>query len=247
MQIIFLALFVFNLSLKSTFAAEGACSKSSLVKQTENLAELCRQDCKSPDNEKAAQFLNQEAFEVGNFSKPETVRWGKYGQVIEEQFGVKAFANKENGEGGKYQCVELIHRYLNQRFVAPEKKAQGMGNADVVSKNTVHFYRGKTFFDPVTQKKFELSYLENSCSKSAPHVGGIISLALSQYGHVGIIKEVRKIDENTLVLSLFEQHGIMKLKPGQSAPRTLVTLKKDKFGKWRGEKVIGWINFAIAE
>lgn len=157
--------------------------------------------------------------------------------------GVQAYSNKPDIGGGVYQCTELAHRFMKQVYGLPTKIGMGLGNGDqLAEKMSLHFKNFILDHPQRKNKKARLAYLQNGCSGNAPVLGSLISLRYQQWGHVGIVREATLLDDKHLRITLFEQHGVMRLKTGQKTQRTQFIMTKDDSGKWFASNLIGWIN-----
>lgn len=174
--------------------------------------------------------------------------WKNFGQSFDSFKGVNAYANKPNGAGGKYQCTELIHRFLNSLYGIPTKIGMGLGDAKDLASNLAARFGNVTVKNSLTgNRNGKLVYFRPGCSPHPPVVGSIISMELKKYGHIGIVRKVEKINDSQVVYYFFEQHGTMKLKVNQQIQRTKVIFTKDKNGNWSGDDVIGWISISEVE
>lgn len=194
---------------------------------------------------------------------PDRSRWGDYGDVLETYYGVNAYSHGQDGDpgrtdgSGRYQCTELVHRYLRDVYAVPSRIGLGLGNGvDLAQGVARHWGRrswtgGVTGATPVT-----LRYYANGAARCRPVVGSIVSIAIPTrgggrgLGHVAII---RALDEDNGALRgvLFEQHGGADYAPDHVVRPGTVRFERDGDGVWRGTytndrggtyNVEGWTN-----
>ncbi|GIL16815.1 MAG: hypothetical protein BroJett040_05660 [Oligoflexia bacterium] len=235
----FLSILLF-LAVPNISHAQSSCPQSSksIHLQAGDIQSACQAattKCSSSDNQKSLTPIPLE-----NPSPTSSLIWKKSGEVFDTFYDVPAYSNTP---GGKFQCTELVHRFMNKVYGIPTKIGIGLGHAEVLSKNMTDRFKKQVIQSPYLQNKpARLAYIENKCSSSAPVVGSMISLQYTKWGHVGIVRDVKVIDENQIQITLFEQHGVASYQPGQKKPSTQIVLKKDSSGRWSGPNVIGWIN-----
>lgn len=169
----------------------------------------------------------------------ESVTWKAFGEEFDNFYGVKAYSNKSTG-GGKYQCTELAHRFLNEVFGVPTTLGIGMGDGDVLAKNVTQRFKSTVIESNTGNKKSRLAYIENNCSSQAPVVGSVISIKFSSAPHVAVVREVKKIDDDNIEITLFEQHGIRRIPPGSPKQRTKMKMTRGSDGNWKGSQIVGW-------
>lgn len=242
----------FLLSHRAMAQASGVCvscdeSPSQLKRQTEAFQEISQKSemgsitsqkagCTSPDNIKKLLPIALQPTE--NLS--ESVTWKAFGEEFDSFYGIPAYSNQSTG-GGKYQCTELVHRFMSGVFGVPTALGMGIGDGDVVAQNMTARFKNEILQNANTaNKKARLAYIQNRCSSQPPVVGSLISIKYSNAGHVAIIRDVKKVGDQ-LELTLFEQHGIRRLAPGAEKVRTKIRLSKNADGTWSGDKVVGWI------
>ncbi|HEX7676213.1 MAG TPA: CHAP domain-containing protein [Bdellovibrio sp.] len=243
------ALLFFVLFGIDTVHAQVNCplAKASLKSQASDIEKLCSaatpvnqaKGCSSADNTRPLKTLGLQ--DTAPMSKE--VTWGNFGDVFDSFEGVDAYSNKPGTGGGKYQCTELAHRFMHDVYGVPTRLGIGLGDGDKLAKNMATRFKNVVLENPNTQgKKARLAYVENKCSGNAPVVGSMVSIKYSKWGHVGIVRDAKMLDDNHMQITLFEQHGVMRLKAGEKTKRTQFVLTKDASGHWSGPNVVGWIN-----
>lgn len=173
--------------------------------------------------------------------------WKNHGEVFDSFYGVNAYSNKRGGNG-KYQCTELVHRFLARIYGIPTKIGIGMGNANVMLQRENKRFGANTYFYKGVKVKMKLK--AQNLSKEPPAPASAINFRIGSAGHVAIVRYVEYVDQKTVRVYLFEQHGYPVLKPGQASPVASIKFTKTSQG-WRGESVKGigtplfWMNFEI--
>lgn len=170
--------------------------------------------------------------------------WKSHGVAYDKFMGVTAYANKRNG---KFQCTEVTHRFLNDVFGVPTKVGNGMGHANVLTQNFAKTFGNDTF--KYKDQNIKMTLRQNGNSAEPPAVGSPINFQSGKFGHIAIVRFVEVIDNNTVRVHLFEQHGFPKHKIGAKKEIRSIDFTKSANGKWSGERVLGigqvlyWINF----
>lgn len=179
--------------------------------------------------------------DVGDFlSKP---IWTAHGEAFDQFYDVPAYSNALSKESGKFQCTELVHRFLKSVYDIPTKIGMGLGHANQLPLNLYKKFKNLEIVNERTQGiPTRLKYFENGCSKVPPAVGSIISLNYGLYGHVGIVRKILTQSESKIVFALFEQHGLRQFKIGSPKSRTEVIFEKNSKGYWVAKDVIGWLS-----
>ena len=188
---------------------------------------------------------------------PETMFWGKFGDEIENYFGVSAKSNGDAIKNRSYQCTELIHRFLRDVYGLPSRIGMGLGHGkDLASGVGARFGNSTKANGLIKDYIIHLEYFENGFSLYPPVVGSIVSMHFSStkkgYGHVGIIRTLSKQSDGTLRGFLFDQHGSIHKEVGIPIKPDTVVFNMDRNGVWRGNveswkfqrsyPVIGWTN-----
>jgi hypothetical protein len=192
----------------------------------------------------AAHSIQAEEFQVLEISPdmPTTpMIWKKYGEPFDHFLGVTAYSNKPNGRGGKFQCTELIHRFISNVYGLPTRIGLGLGNANVLAKNLEGFFKNKTGVFKNSSNKVVLRYFENNRTLFPPTVGSIISLKAGQFGHIAIVRKIETLDKDSLRAFLFEQHGELKFYEGQIKPIRKLDFNRGKEKYWNNPRAIGWL------
>lgn len=175
--------------------------------------------------------------------------WRHHGLEFDNFLGVRAFSNKAGGNG-MYQCTELVHRFLKNIYGIPTKIGNGMGNANKLIQNEFSVF-GKNTYMYRDEKPVKMKLLKAGLAKEPPAPSSAINFDIGKAGHVAIVRYVEYVNDNTVYIYLFEQHGYPVLLAGQSSPIHKVKLIKSKEGFWYGEKTPGigkplyWINFKL--
>lgn len=174
--------------------------------------------------------------------------WKKHGEVFDMFYGVNAYSNKRGGNG-KYQCTEVVHRFLERIYGIPTKIGMGMGNANVLLQREKKKFGANTYSYKGVKVKMKLK--ANGTSKEPPAPASAINFKIGAAGHTAIVRYVKYVDSKTVRVYLFEQHGYPVLKPGQASPITSIKFTKSSQGFWKGETVKGtgvpyyWLNFEV--
>jgi hypothetical protein len=193
---------------------------------------------------------------------PENMVWGDFGSEVESYYGVTAYSNGARQSGRKYQCTELIHRFLTEVYGIPSGINLGLGHGKYLAKNIAEFHKiaiGTS--DTLGNYSIRLENFLNKKTAYPPVVGAIVSMYFDSqkkgYGHVGIIREIKINDDGMLEATLFDQHGFAHKKAGIPIQADHLLFEKDKYGNWNGhvwswkyEKkypVISWTNPVIVE
>lgn len=175
---------------------------------------------------------------------PETMIWGKFGDEIENYFGVSAKSNGDAIINRSYQCTELIHRFLRDVYGIPSRIGMGLGHGkDLASGVGARFSNSTKANGLIKDYVIHLEYFENGIALYPPVVGSIVSMHFSStmkgYGHVGIIRTLSKQSDDTLRGFLFDQHGSIHKEVGISIKPDTVVFEMDRNGTWRGN-VLSW-------
>ena len=183
------------------------------------------------------------------------MKWHEYGEVLETFQGIKAFSNGSKNSNRKYQCTELIHRFLREVYGLPSYIELGLGDGkDLAFGISKKFAKPTQSIGIFSQYLIHLEYFESGTSEYPPVVGSIVSMHFNQdlkgYGHVGIIRTLVKNEDGSLTGFLFDQHGSMYKTVGVPIYADKVTFKKREDGHWTGTvysqkfkrkyPVIGW-------
>jgi len=174
--------------------------------------------------------------------------WKNHGQVFDTFYGVNAYSNKRGGSG-KYQCTELVHRFLERIYGIPTKIGIGMGNANVLLQREKKKFGANIYSYKGIKVKMKLK--AHGVSKEPPAPASAINFKIGAAGHTAIVRYVEYINDKTVRVYLFEQHGYPVLKPGQASPVASIKFTKTSSGVWKGETVRGigtplfWLNFEI--
>ncbi len=72
----------------------------------------------------------------------------------------------------------------------------------------------------------------------------MVSLKYSKWGHVGIVREAKVLDDKHMQIILFEQHGVMRPQADEKTKRTQFIMTMDSNGHWSAPNVNGWLNIA---
>ena len=186
---------------------------------------------------------------------PKNMKWNQYGKVLESFHGVKAISNGSKNTNRKYQCTELIHRFLREIYGLPSYIELGLGNGkDLAYGISKKFAKPTRSIGLFSKYLVHLEYFESGKSKYPPVVGSIVSMHfnkdLNGYGHVGIIRTLVKNDDGSLTGFLFDQHGSMYKTVGVPIYADKVIFNKRENGHWIGTvysqkfkrkyPIIGW-------
>jgi len=194
---------------------------------------------------------------------PENMIWGAFGEEIERYFGVPAYSNGAAEDGKrKYQCTELIHRFLRVVYGIPTRIGMGLGHGRDLAKGIAgrfgdsHQARGL-----IEGYIIHLEYFENEKTAYPPVVGSIVSMHFNSrregYGHVGIIRTMETHSDGSVSGFLFDQHGAIHKTVGLSIKPDKVVFRKDDNGIWSAQveswkfkryfPVIGWTNVVVQQ
>lgn len=175
---------------------------------------------------------------------PQNMIWGKFGNEIESYYGVVAYSNGARKSNRKYQCTELVHRFVAEVYGIPSSITLGLGHGKSLAKNIAgHFKTSVGTSDTLGGYSVRLENFENKKSKYPPVTGAIVSMYFDSkqkgYGHCGIIRELKLSDEGYLEGTLFDQHGFAHKKAGIPIQADRLRFKKDANGNWSGH-VLSW-------
>lgn len=176
---------------------------------------------------------------------PDNMRWGAFGSKIESYYGITAYSNGSRKKGRKYQCTELVHRFVNSVYGIPTRINMGLGHGKDLAKNLAYHYRSTVgTSDTLEGYSIRLENFENARSFYPPVVGSVVSMRFSNnqksYGHVAIIRAIEEQANGTLAATLFDQHGFIHKEAGIPIQADTVYFKKDEKGIWSGQ-VLSWL------
>ena len=193
---------------------------------------------------------------------PENMVWGTFGSEIESFYGVTAYSNGARKSGRKYQCTELVHRFLTEVYGIPSSINLGLGHGKFLAKSIADFHKSSIgTSNKLDGYSVRLENFQNRRSEFPPVVGAIVSMYFDSrqegYGHVGIIREIKINDDGMLEATLFDQHGFAHQEENIPIKADRLLFEKDQFGNWNGhvwswkyEKkypVISWTNPVIVK
>jgi hypothetical protein len=199
--------------------------------------------------------LNQEP-------SPDKMIWGNFGSPVESYYGIVAYSNGARKSGRKYQCTELIHRFLTEIYGIPSSINLGLGHGKDLAKNVAEHYKAVVgTSDTLQGYSVRLENFENEKSIYPPVTGSIVSMYFNSqkkgYGHVGIIREIKVNEEGLVEATLFDQHGFAHKEAGIPIQADRLLFEKDANGNWSGSvlswkydrkyPVISWTNPVIVE
>jgi hypothetical protein len=192
---------------------------------------------------------------------PQPVYWAEFGEAFDSYFGIIAYSNgKARGNAAKYQCTELIHRYVATVYGFPSRIGLGMGNGNRLAEGVADYFRGQTrSLDALESKAVSLEYFAEGLSTYPPVVGSIISMhfAISEKGpgHVAILRDLSEPTPGELSGTLFAQHGKMPYKIGAEVLPDTVHFTRDPQGRWHGIvrspyfkkdfRIVGWTTAVV--
>jgi hypothetical protein len=178
--------------------------------------------------------------------EPTRMRWGDYGEVIDAYYGVNAYSHGQEddpgrGDGsGRYQCTELVHRYLRDLYGVPSRIGLGLGNGVDLASGVARHWGGRSWTGGVNgAAPITLRYYANGVARCRPMVGSIVSIAIPRRGgargegHVAIIRSMSE-KEGALTGVMFEQHGGASYEPEHMVQPGTVRFERDAAGVWRG-------------
>lgn len=195
-------------------------------------------------------------------SSPENMVWGNFGSPIESYYGVVAYSNGARKSGRKYQCTELIHRFITEVYGISSSIYLGLGHGKYLAKNIAEYHKNSVGTSDTLQGfSIRLENFTNKKSIYPPVVGAIVSMYFDSqkkgYGHVGIIREIKINDEGNVEATLFDQHGFAHKESGIPILADRLIFEKDANGYWNGNvhswkydrlyPVISWTNPVIVE
>jgi hypothetical protein len=168
--------------------------------------------------------------------------WGKFGSPFDDYLGVIAYSNLADGQGGKFQCTELIHRFMKDIYGVPTRLGMGLGHAKDLAQNlAIKFPISVGSYGPVENKRIHFIFFPSACTSVEPSTGSLVSLQAGKFGHIAVVRRVKKINNDEIRIELFEQHGELSFKIGQHKPIRGLTLRRTMGGIWYHPKVIGWL------
>ena len=162
--------------------------------------------------------------------------WQEHGVAYDSLFGVYAYSNAFRG---KYQCTELVHRFLRERVGIPTRIGLGLGHAVSVLPGIYGSFGGKPWEDTLSGCLSTIALNRNGASKDPPMCGSAISFEMGKYGHAAIVRYVEQTGDDQLRLYLFEQHGFPKHQPGEEKDIRSIELQRDDDGTWSGKDTPG--------
>ena len=234
--------------ISCTFFILLFCSPNSLEAQKDSLAIVLVQGKK---------FLS-----LVSESSPENMIWGKFGAAIESYYGVTAFSNGAKKSGRKYQCTELIHRFLTDVYGIPSSINLSLGHGKDLAKSIAVYHKNIVgTSDSIKGYSVRLENFENGKSTYRPVVGSVVSMYFDSqkkgYGHVGIIRELTITENGNIEATLFDQHGFIHKKVDVSIQADRLFFEKDANGIWSGQvfswafqrkyPVISWTNPVVVD
>ena len=195
-------------------------------------------------------------------ASPEKMVWGKFGDEVESYYGVTAYSNGARQSGRKYQCTELVHRFITEVYGIPSSINLGLGHGKYLAKNIAEFHKSSIgTSDTIAGYSVRLENFKNKKSAYPPVVGSVVSMYFDSqkkgYGHVGIIRDLKINDEGMLEATLFDQHGFAHKEAGIPIMADRLLFEKDRYGNWHGhvwswkyEKkypIVSWTNPVIVK
>lgn len=177
-------------------------------------------------------------------SSPDSMVYGQFGNEIESYYDVVAYSNGAKKNGRKYQCTELIHRFVTKVYGIPSSINMGLGHGKDLAKNIAENNKNTTgTSDTLQGYSVRLENFENKKSIYPPVNGAIVSMYFNSrkngYGHVGIIREMKVNENGTIEATLFDQHGFIHKQAGISIRADHLLFEKDLNGNWSGQ-VVSW-------
>lgn len=188
--------------------------------------------------------------------------WGEFGREIESYYDVMAYSNGSRRKGRKYQCTELVHRFLTEVYGIPSRINMGLGHGKDLARNLAVRYRSVVgMTDTLQGHRVRLENFLNNQTPYPPVVGSIVSMHFSKdgrgYGHVGIIRHIRRTGAYTLEATLFDQHGFMHNQVGLAIQPDKIIFIQHESGNWSGQvwswvydtnyPVISWTNPVVVQ
>jgi hypothetical protein len=184
--------------------------------------------------------------QLGSQYAPDRMRWGEFGEIVDTYYGVHAFSHGQDGHPGRsdgtqrYQCTELVHRYLRQVYAVPSRIGLGLGNGVDLARGVAEHWGQRNWTGGVTgETPVTLRYYANGAARCRPVAGSIVSIAMPTrgggrgLGHVAIIRALDE-ENGALVGVLFEQHGGADYPPDHVVRPGAVRFEQDADGVWRG-------------
>ncbi|GAM99646.1 hypothetical protein U91I_03301 [alpha proteobacterium U9-1i] len=231
-------------------AIAAACSRATATEEVRAPAAF------SVVNECDARFV-----ELLSQDEPREMRWGRFGDVVDQYYGVDAYSHGQEDEprrsdgSGRYQCTELIHRYLREVHHVPSRLGLGLGNGVDLAEGVASRWGGQAWSGGLTgETPISLRYYEAGVSICRPTIGAIVSFSMGRGpGHVAIIRALHE-ENGALIATLFEQHGGGSYQPDEMVRAGHVRFVRDENGAWNGiyttdwggtYPVKGWTNFVV--
>lgn len=182
---------------------------------------------------------------------PKNMHWGTYGSKIESYYGVIAYSNGAKKTNRKYQCTELVHRFITNVYGIPSRIGLGLGHAKDLAKNIAQRYKSKVGKSTsLGNYQIRLENFDNKKSTYPPVVGSIVSMHFNSkktgYGHVAIIRAIIEKEDGSLKAILFDQHGFIHNTVNLPIQSDFILFKKDSSGNWAGQ-VFSWVNKSYYE
>jgi hypothetical protein len=214
-----------------------------------------------------AESCDQRFVELAPKREPESMVWGRFGDPIDTYYGVVAYSNGQASEprrrdrSGRYQCTELVHRYLSQVFGVPSKIGMGLGNGVDLARGVATHWGRRTWSGGIARDlRVRPRYFANGKTRCRPTVGSIVSVDMRfgsgerGAGHVAILRTLDAKGDDAYEAVLFEQHGSGAHAPEHVLQPSRVRFTRDAKGFFRGVHVLpngredsveGWTNFAV--
>ena len=185
--------------------------------------------------------------ELSSQTEPASMRWGEFGDVVDAYYGVEAYSHGQESEprrndgSGRYQCTELIHRYLRDVHRVPSRLGLGLGNGvDLAEGVATRWGASNWSGGPAGETPITLRYYPAGESLCRPMVGAIVSFRMGDGpGHVAIIRALRE-ENGALIATLFEQHGGASYDPDHVVYPGIVRFVRDEHGRWSGIYTTDW-------
>lgn len=185
--------------------------------------------------------------ELNSQTEPASMRWGEFGDVVDAYYGVEAYSHGQESEprrndgSGRYQCTELIHRYLREVHHVPSRLGLGLGNGVDLAEGVANHWGAFNWTGGLAgDRQITLRYYPAGESLCRPMVGAIVSFRMGDGpGHVAIIRALRE-ENGALIATLFEQHGGASYDPDHVVYPGVVRFVPDEAGRWSGIYTTDW-------
>lgn len=233
-----------------SLSALAACASASATTATPEPA--------APSAPLTTTQIGDKMFAIVSPEPGQPVTWTAFGEPFDSFAGVPAISNGiVRGQGAKYQCTELAHRFIAQTYGFPSRIGLGMGHGFALAQGMADYFQSQT--QTRGDQRLALEFFAEGQSHYPPVVGSVISMHFTESedgpGHVAILRDLVSIAPDRLEGTLFAQHGAIPYKVGAQVPPDTVTFTQNKGGTWNGRvfsplfkrdfRIVGWTSAVV--